>query len=74
MSNILNRQYQSVFTDDRGDIPCKGNSAIPDMPAIDFNSKGIEVQLRKLDHKKAPGPDQIPARILKEAALESPRF
>ena len=65
-SNILNRQYQSVFTDDTGDIPCKINRVIPDIPAIHFSSKGVEVQLRKLDHKNAPVPDQIPARILKE--------
>ena len=61
-SNILNRQYQSVFTDDTGDIPCKRNRVIPDIPAIHFNSKGVEVQLRKLDHKNAPVPDQIPPK------------
>ena len=70
MANILNRQYESMFTEDSDTIPCKGNSEIPDMPHINFSAKGIEAQLRKLDHKKAPGPDQIPARILKEAAPE----
>ena len=37
---------------------------------MSFSAQGIEAQLRKLDHKKAPEPDQIPARILKEAAPE----
>ena len=70
MENILNRQYESVFTDDSGNLPDKGNSTTPDMPCIEFTAEGIEKQLRKLDHEKAPGPDQIPARMLKEASPE----
>ena len=72
MANILNRQYESVFTEDSGKIPYKGNSDIPDIPQLNFSTQGIESQLRKLDHKKAPGPDQITARILKEASTEIP--
>ena len=65
MANILNRQYESVFTEDSDEIPCKGNSEITDMPHINFSAEGIKAQLRKLDHKTAP--DQIRDRILKEA-------
>ena len=42
MANILNRQYESVFTDDSGNLPDKGNSTTPDMPCIKFTAKGIE--------------------------------
>ena len=67
MANILNQQYEYVFTDDSNEMPCKGNSEIPDMPSINFSTKGIAARVNKLDHKKAPGPDQITARILKDA-------
>ena len=71
MANILNRQYESVFTDESSStMPDKGESTIPDMLSLEFTTKGIEKQLQNLDHKKASGPDQISAKILKETATE----
>ena len=68
--NILNRQYECVFTDDSGKIQYKGKSELPDIPQINFSTLRVEIQLRELDNKKVPGPDEIPARKLKEASTE----
>ena len=71
MANILNRQYESVFTDESSStMPGKGKSTIPDMLSLKFTTKGIEKQLQNLDHKKTSGPDQVSAKILKETAWE----
>ena len=71
IANILNRQYESVFTEDDTNIPDKGISKTPAMPHIQFTTNGIEKQLHNLEPRKASGPDQVSARILKETAKES---
>ena len=40
------------------------------MPDITFNVEGIYNLLNSLDINKAPGPDEIPSRILKHCAIE----
>ena len=70
-AEILNRQYQSVFTkEDLSSMPVLGPSPFNSMPDIDFSTDGIEKLLTNLKSNKASGPDAIPARILKEAASE----
>ena len=69
-AEILNRQYKSVFSQESSTLPTLGPSEVPDMPDITFSSEGIEKLLKGLNTKKATGPDEIPARILKEAAEE----
>ena len=70
-ANILNRQFQSVFTnEDISDIPNKGPSLYETMPIITIDSKGIEKLLTNINPHKACGPDAIPARFLKETAKE----
>ena len=71
IANILNRQSESVFTGDDSNIPDKGISKTPAMPHIQFTTNGIEKQLHSLEPRKASGPDQVSARILKETAKES---
>ncbi|XP_077978226.1 uncharacterized protein LOC144433741 [Glandiceps talaboti] len=68
-AEILNNQFCSVFTnEDLTCIPNLGISKIPKMPDITITTIGIEKLLKNLKVNKASGPDNIPARILKECA------
>ena len=68
-SNILNKQYCSVFTkEDSEDIPSKGPSQAPIMSPITVTAQGVEKLLQKLKTQKASGPDRISPRVLKELA------
>jgi hypothetical protein len=68
-ANILNKQYMSVFTQETsGDIPTPSGTPYPDMDNIVIQEQGIEKLLKNLNPKKATGPDNIPARILKDFA------
>ena len=70
-ANILNRQYQSVFThEDKTHIPTPDGLPFPSMPEITVNPAGVEKLLRQLNPSKASGPDNIPAKILKECSRE----
>ncbi|MEW8544204.1 MAG: reverse transcriptase family protein, partial [Candidatus Thiodiazotropha sp.] len=71
-SNILNRQYESVFTkeNDTADIPTLQGQPYPDMPDIVVNQEGVLKLLKKINPHKACGPDMIPARILRDLAEE----
>ena len=42
----------------------------PDMPPIQIDPEGILHLLLDLKPNKAPGPDEIPARLLRELAYE----
>ena len=68
-SNILNSQFQSVFTNETplGDDH-KAEQEYPDIPDVMFTVPGILKLLQGLDPSKATGPDQIPPRVLKELA------
>ena len=68
-ANILNRQYESVFThEDGSNIPVPDGTPYPAMPEIEITTEGVLKLLRKVNPSKASGPDKIPARILKEFA------
>ena len=67
----LNTQFASVFTSDDGKhLPDKGLSPYHEMGIIQFTQPGIEILLKNIDQTKATGPDELPARILKETAKE----
>ena len=70
-AEALNCQFQSVFThEDLSHLPsCYGPSQ-PVIPDISISVDGVLNLLKTLDTKKASGPDQIPARILKLCAEE----
>ena len=66
-ANILNRQYESVFTrEDTRDIPPMTGRPYPAMPEIEISTAGVNKLLRNLNPKKASGPDLISTRILKD--------
>jgi hypothetical protein len=70
-ANILNRQFASVFTDDRAtQLPDLGHTDHPALPNIKVNCMGVIKLLKNLKPHKATGPDGIPARLLKEIAEE----
>ena len=68
-AEILNAQFSSVFTNDNQPIPalndCPQDSKMPD---INIHQNGVNKLLRDIKAHKATGPDEIPARLLKEAA------
>jgi len=71
----LNKQYDSVFTDENLEqTPQLGNSSVPSIDQLNITENGICTFLKKLDPTKANGPDQIPTRILKEAYNEIAPF
>jgi len=70
-AEILNQQFQSVFTKENlHDSPNKGPSPYSSMKDININTKGVHKLLKNLNAHKATGPDSIPSFILKTAANE----
>ena len=70
-ANILNNQYSSVFTrEDKSNIPEPPGDPYPTMNEITVTEEGVLRLLLKTNPHKASGPDQLPARILKECAHE----
>ena len=59
-SNILNRQYDSVYTwEDDGDSPCLYGQPYPSMPDIKVTKEGVEKLLKKIN----PGKQSLSTRF-----------
>ena len=70
-ANICNRQFQSAFTRESNDeIPSKGTSPSTAMGEITVDPKGVIKLLNNLNIHKAPRPDGLSARVLKECSSE----
>ena len=70
-ANICNRQFQSAFTRESDDeIPSKGTSPFTPMGEITVDPNGVLKLLNNLKIHKAPGPDGLSARVLKECSSE----
>ena len=67
-ANALNNQFTSVFTSERYPIPVIDHPLYSSMPPLDIGTNGIIKQLKNLNQNKATGPDELPARVLKETA------
>ncbi|KAI8512059.1 hypothetical protein Bbelb_111590 [Branchiostoma belcheri] len=67
-ANILNQQFQSVFTNEplEAPLPNMGPSPHPLMPEINIVTNGITTLLENLNPHKACGPDHVHACVLKE--------
>jgi hypothetical protein len=64
-----------VFTnEDKSDIPTPQGQRFPPMDDIQISPAGVRSLLRKINEHKACGPDNLPARILKELADEITQF
>ena len=69
-ANVLNEQFQSVFTDeDMQNLP-SSKKLFSYMTEINLDIDGIIKQLQKINPNKANGPDKVPARFLKETTME----
>ena len=70
-AEILSEQFQSVFTPDTEDaIPQLEGTPYPTISRLHISQPGVTKLLLNLKVRKASGPDNIPARILKELAHE----
>ena len=68
-AEILNKQYQSVFTqEDPVNIPSPIEPPSPTTPEIKVSREGVLKLLLDLKENKASGPDKVPSRILRVAA------
>ena len=71
-AELLNEFFSSVYTEeDINNIPrCETPENPPIMNDINITPETVLKKLKKLDPKKAPGPDNIATVLLKEAASE----
>ena len=70
-AEIMAKQYNSVFTKDNPHVPTPGILyCLPRMPEITIYVNGVMKLLQELKVNKAPGPDLIPNRVLKECYIE----
>ena len=67
-ANALNRQFSSVFSPASNSVPDLGPPKFDKMPDIVISETGVQKLLRNLKPNKAPGPDNIQAKFLKETA------
>ena len=68
-SNILNKQYCSVFTTENTEnMPSKGESSSPILSSIKVTESGVRKMLQNLNPRKASGPDEISPMVLKTLA------
>ena len=70
-ANLLADYFSFVFTnEDVTHIPTLSTDPTPDMPPIQIHVDGIYQILSNIQQHKASGPDNLPARFLKEVAYE----
>ena len=72
-AEILNEQFTSVFTSDASDDYSNTYLEGPSIPPISniiVDENGVAKMLRKINAKKAGGPDLLPCILLKELADE----
>ena len=58
----------SIFTKEREPVPTKGLSQYSSIADLGISTQGVHKQLSQLNPSKACGPDELPARVLKELA------
>ena len=70
-ANMLNDQFASVFThENTSELPDLGNSPHPSIIDFSISAEGVRRLLSNIKTHTACGPDNLPARLLKEAADE----
>ena len=73
VAELFNQYFASVFASDQG-IPAPERENVqlqdsnPFLTDVSLSVSQVELILRNLDTSKATGPDELPARILKETA------
>ena len=70
-ANLMNDYFTSIFTENEDtNIPNKGPSPHPTMPKFEITHNGVYKLISNLKTKKATGPDNIPAILLKNVVAE----
>ena len=69
-ANALNQQFSSVFSPVSNIVPDLGQPKFPKIEDITITVKGVQKLMRNSKPNKSSGPDNIPARFLKETADE----
>ena len=71
-ADVFNRYFHSVFARPvcPADHPLPVASNIPIIPALNIQQEDVRKELSSLNPSKSSGPDNIPARLLKEGASE----
>jgi len=70
-ANVLAEFFSSVFTCDNSSSPPRmSGSPLPDVSPITIHHEGVAQLLLNIQPNKASGPDNLPARFLKEVANE----
>jgi hypothetical protein len=70
-ADALNSYFKTTFTQEDGlPVPDIGPSSFPSITNINFSVDGVKKLLKELKTAKSQGPDNIPARVLKEIADE----
>ncbi|KAH3863071.1 hypothetical protein DPMN_026049 [Dreissena polymorpha] len=70
-ADILNRQYESVFTQENQEhVSCPPGTTLSSMSEICVTKEDVEKLLRKTNSVKALGPECISGRILKECYVQ----
>ena len=65
-AKTLNTYIFSVFTNEQLPLPEISTSPYPLISALQISPEGVAKQLSQLNPNKACGPDELPARVLKE--------
>ena len=70
--DLLNKFFESVFTKGSGELhdDVSYTTSHYNMPDIEITTAGIARQLQIIKPHKSPGPENIPAKVLKEMAIE----
>ena len=70
-TDILVNQFSSVFTrDSSSSMPSVGKLCDTSIGELKITEEGVLKLLRNIQTSKAPGPDSIPNRVLKECATQ----
>jgi hypothetical protein len=70
MCQTFNNYFSSVFNDKQYDIPDIAKTEDPALNCITFTKHDITKELNNLNTSKAPGPDGVSTRVLKECRTE----
>ena len=67
-AQVLNQQFRKVFTsEDTTNLPDIEGESFPSMPEVTMTTPGVVQLLKKLQPRKAVGPDNISAEELELA-------
>ncbi len=67
---VLNKNFQEVFTKEDNFVDCNGNGTDKKMDYIKIDKKELKRLVENLDGRKSMGPDEVLGQVLKECNKE----